>query len=65
MGDGDPLPSFEGEPERVIIDADDAETLAQQMWSALNPDNKVSLFVRYIDLQTGTYQQVIKNKFEA
>ena len=63
MSDGNPLPSFEGEPERVVLDAPDAETLAQQMWAALNPDNKVSLFVRYTDLATGEYQQVIRNKF--
>ena len=64
MSDGNPLPSFEGEPERVVLDAPSAEVLADQMWNALNPDNKVSLFVRYIDLSTGAYTQVIKNKFE-
>ena len=63
MGDGNPLPSFEGEPERVILDAPSAEALAEQMWNALNPDNKVSLFVRYIDLADGSVQQVIRNKF--
>ena len=63
MGDGSPLPSFEGEPERVILEAPSAEALAEQMWNALNPDNKVSLFVRYTDLATGEYQQVIRNKF--
>ena len=63
MSDGDPLPSFEGEPERVVLDAPTAEALAEQMWNALNPDNKVSLFVRYTDIATGEYAQVIKNKF--
>nr|WP_326184928.1 IMP cyclohydrolase [uncultured Oscillibacter sp.] len=63
MGDGSPLPSFEGEPERVALDAPDAKALADQMWAALNPDNKVSLFVRYSSLEDGTYTQVIKNKF--
>ena len=63
MGDGNPLPSFEGEPKRVALDAPDAETLADQIWNALNPDNKVSLFVRYINLADGSCQQVIKNKF--
>ena len=63
MGDGYPLPSFEGEPERVVLDAASAEELAEQMWAALNSDNKVSLFVRYIDLASGEYTQVIKNKF--
>ena len=63
MGDGSPLPSVEGEPERVTLDAPDAETLAEQMWSALDEDNKVSLFVRYTDLASGQHQDVIKNKF--
>ena len=63
MNDGNPLPSFEGEPERVILDAPNAEALAEQMWTSLNADNKVSLFVRYINLEDGTEQQVIRNKF--
>ena len=63
MGDGNPLPSFEGEPKRVVLDAPNAEALAEQIWNALNPDNKVSLFVRYINLADGSCQQVIKNKF--
>ena len=63
MGDGNPLPSFEGEPKRVVLDAPNAEALADQIWNALNPDNKVSLFVRYINLADGSCQQVIKNKF--
>jgi len=63
MGDGNPLPSFEGEPERVVLDAADAETLADRMWEALNEENKVSLFVRYVDLTDGTVQQTIRNKF--
>ena len=63
MGDGTPLPSFEGEPKRVVLDAPNAEALADQIWNALNPDNKVSLFVRYISLADGSHQQVIRNKF--
>ena len=63
MGDGSPLPSFEGEPERVSLDAPSAEVLAEQLWENLNEDNKVSLFVRYTELATGEYQQVIRNKF--
>ena len=63
MGDGDPLPSFEGEPERVVLDASDAETLADRMWEALNEENKVSLFVRYVNLTDGSIQQAIRNKF--
>ena len=61
-GDGDPLPSFEGEPCRVSVTAPDAETLAGELWPALNEDNKVSLFVRYIDLAAGTSETVILNK---
>lgn len=63
LGDGTPLPSFEGEPRRVALEAPDAETLADQLWDTLNPDNKVSLFVRYTDLATGDAHQVIRNKF--
>lgn len=62
MGDGDPLPSFRGEPERVILDAPGAEDLADRMWAALNGENKVSLFVRYAALADGTCQDVIRNK---
>lgn len=62
MGDGDPLPSFQGEPERVILDAPGAEELADRMWAALNGENKVSLFVRYAALADGTCQDVIRNK---
>ena len=46
--DGNPLPSFEGEPVRVKVDAPDARTLAECVWDALNVDNRVSLFVRYV-----------------
>ena len=62
MGDGNPLPSFEGEPERVILDAPDPETLADRMWAALNGENKVSLFVRYTGLADGTARDAIRNK---
>ena len=65
MGDGNPLPSFAGEPEPVKIDAPDAETLANRVWAALNEDNKVSLFVRYLDLESGETDTVILNKNEA
>ena len=60
--DGDPLPSFEGEPRMVSVTAPDAETLANDLWLALNEDNKVSLFVRYIDLETGDDETSIINK---
>lgn len=61
MHDGDPLPSFEGEPKLVEI-LDDMEAFADLLWSSLNEDNKVSLFVRYIDIATGAYETKIVNK---
>ena len=64
MGDGDPLPSFEGEPEQVAITAKNPRELADLMWASLNEENKVSLFVRYIDLMTGSWESVIINKHE-
>ena len=57
-----PLPSFEGEPRRVALTAPDAETLAKEIWENLNEDNKVSLFVRYIDLESGKTTDKIINK---
>ncbi len=62
LGDGNPLPSFEGEPKLVEISAPDARSLADELWESLNADNKVSLFVRYIDLETGTTSDCIRNK---
>ncbi len=61
MGDGDPLPSFEGEPKRVEI-PDDMDAFTDMLWNSLNEDNKVSLFVRYIDIKTGKYTTKIINK---
>ena len=61
MGDGDPLPSFEGEPEKIAT-MDDIDAFTDMMWDALNEDNKVSLFVRYIDLATGKATDRIVNK---
>ena len=62
--DKDPRPSFEGEPRRVAVEATDAKTLADGLWSSLNEANKVSLFVRYIDLATGAADTVIINKHQ-
>ena len=59
--DGNPLPSFEGEPKLIGI-PDDMDAFADSLWSSLNEDNKVSLFVRYIDIATGTYETKIINK---
>lgn len=60
-GDGNPLPSFEGEPKWVAV-PDDIEEFAKLLWDSLNEDNKVSLFVRYIDIATGAYETKIINK---
>ena len=65
QGDGTPLPSFEGEPLRVFLSDDftkDIDTFTGRIWEALNADNKVSLFTRFIDIQTGTYESRIVNK---
>ena len=59
--DGNPLPSFEGEPKLIAI-PDDMDAFAGSLWNSLNADNKVSLFVRYIDIATGTYETKIINK---
>lgn len=59
--DGNPLPSFEGEPKLISI-SDDMESFANMLWDSLNEDNKVSLFVRYIDIETGKYETKIINK---
>ena len=61
MGDGNPLPSFEGEPKLVDM-TDDIDQFADLRWHNLNEDNKVSLFVRYIDIATGKYTSKIINK---
>ncbi len=58
----EPLPAFEGEPRRVSITAPDADSLARELWDSLNPDNRVSLFVRYISLETGECTDRIVNK---
>ncbi len=60
-GDGNPLPSFEGEPKLIRIEGD-IDTFANNIWSWLNEENKVSLFVRFIDIETGKYETRIINK---
>lgn len=62
MQDGDPLPSFEGEPTWVELPDADIDTLTNLIWESLNEDNKVSLFVRYINIADGTYESRIVNK---
>ena len=60
--DGNPLPSFEGEPKNVIIPDMDIDGFTQYVWDNLNKDNKVSLFTRYIDIATGKAESRIVNK---
>ena len=60
---GAPIPSYAGEPMRVAIDENDGAELAGKLWESLNEDNKVSLFVRTITLETGDYEDVILNKY--
>ena len=65
QGDGDPLPSFAGEPVKLVFDETftaDIDTFGARIWDALNADNKVSLFVRFIDIETGEAQSRILNK---
>ena len=65
MGDGNPLPSFEGEPRALELDAaftENIDVFTERVWKALNEDNKVSLFVRFIDIASGNYETRIVNK---
>ncbi|MBR0541553.1 MAG: IMP cyclohydrolase [Clostridia bacterium] len=59
---GNPLPSFEGEPKTVELPDLDIDAMTELVWNNLNSDNKVSLFVRYIDIETGKYETRIVNK---
>ena len=61
MGDGNPLPSYEGEPTLVGIEGD-IDSFTGMIWDNLNEENKVSLFVRYIEIETGKYETRIVNK---
>ena len=61
--DGDPIPTFQGEPERVVITGD-IDTFAAALWESLNEANKISLFVRFTDLASDTFTQRIFNKHQ-
>lgn len=61
QGDGNPLPSFEGEPKRVGIEGD-IDSFTRMLWENLNEENKVSLFVRFIEIGSGKYETRICNK---
>ena len=58
---GDPIPTFFGEPERVALEGD-IDTFTAAVWENLNEDNKISLFVRFTNVETGAYEQRILNK---
>ncbi len=60
--DGNPIPTFQGEPERVEI-PDDIDEFTNKLWGALNEDNKISLYVRYIDIETGKTENRLVNKY--
>ncbi len=59
--DGNPIPTFQGEPERVSV-PDDIHAFTQDIWEHLNEDNKISLYVRYTDLETGEILEELINK---
>lgn len=61
QGDGNPLPTFAGEPARVNI-PDSPDAFAKEIWNNLDAENKISLYVRYIDLETGTIENRMLNK---
>ncbi len=60
--DGNPIPTFQGEPERIAV-PDTATEMAKQLWEALDEDNKISLYVRYTDLETGAAENCLINKY--
>lgn len=62
VSDGSPLPSFEGEPEPVKI-GNDLKAFAEEIWTSLNSDNKISLYCRAIDLESGKVENVMYNKY--
>lgn len=63
MGDGNPIPSFEGEPEKVVLKGD-IEQMVLNTWENLNADNKVSLYVSFISLKDGSTDTIIINKHD-
>ena len=64
QGDGDPLPSFEGEPRLVSITAGDVRAWAGELWASLNADNKVALYVQFVDLTSNEKEAVLINKHQ-
>ena len=62
VSDGNPIPTFQGEPERVALEGD-IDGFTRKLWDSLNEANKISLYVRFTDLETGAYQETIVNKY--
>ncbi len=62
QGDGAPLPGFEGEPVWISLEEENIDCFTEDIWNSLNEENKVSLFVRYIEIDTGRYESRIINK---
>jgi IMP cyclohydrolase len=62
-GDGNPPASFEGEPVEIAVDGD-IDDFTNSLWNSLNADNKISLYVRYINTESGEFTDRIKNKYE-
>ena len=60
--DGSPIPTFQGEPERIAV-PDDVNAFADEIWRVLDPDNKISLYVRAVDLATGAVEEKLINKY--
>ena len=59
--DGNPIPTFQGEPERIAV-CDDIDEMTGRIWNSLNEQNKISLYVRYVDLETGAAENRLVNK---
>jgi len=59
--DGNPIPTFQGEPERIAV-VDDIDAFTAELWDALDDSNKISLYTRYVDLATGEYEERLINK---
>ena len=61
--DGSPLPTFQGEPERVAV-PDDIDAFANEIWNALDEENKIALYVRYTDIGSGEYEERLINRYQ-
>ena len=62
VGDGKPIPSFQGEPERMAV-CDSIDEMTDRVWASLDENNRISLYVRYTDLKTGETETRLVNKY--